>query len=357
MGSARMAVALSPFRPRNWTPAVVSGFLLLLAVAAGAGTGALPISPAALLSIVAEHLGLGALASAHDATQATVFWAIRLPRVGLGLLVGASLSVAGVLMQALFRNPLASPQLIGVSGGAALAAGSVIALLPAAFTAGVWGAFTLPVGAFLGAVTVSLVTLRIGSRGGGPDVVSLLLAGVAINALTGAGLGLLVFIADDAQLRSITFWSLGSLSGATWPVVGTLAVATAGLLAFAWRHRAAFDLLLLGPEDARHLGVPVESLQKRMVLVTALAVGAGVAFTGIIGFVGLVVPHLCRLWAGPVHRRLVPFAAVLGGALLVLADTLARTVVAPAELPLGVLTTLLGAPFFLMLLIRARRSP
>jgi len=353
MSTARLSTASPPIRSRDHITRVASGLLCLLAVVVGTGIGALAIPPSALASILADTVGIDIFA--HDTTQATVLWAIRLPRVLLGLLIGAALSVAGVLMQALFRNPLASPQLIGVSGGAALAAASVIALLPAAATAGTLGAFTLPLGAFTGAVAVSLVTLRIGSRGGTPDVVTLLLAGVAINALTGAGLGLLVFIADDAQLRSITFWSLGSLSAATWPIVGALALATSGLVAFAWHHRTAFDLLLLGSEDARHLGVPVEKLQRRMVVVTALAVGAAVAFTGIIGFVGLVVPHLCRLWAGPAHHRLIPLSTLVGGALLVFADTTARTAVAPAELPLGVLTTLLGAPFFLLLLARARR--
>lgn len=355
MNAARVQAPSPPIRSRDQTTRVASGLLCVVALVLGTGIGALAIPPEALLSIVAEALGLDALATAHTPTQATVLWSIRLPRVCLGLLIGAALSVAGVQMQALFRNPLASPQLIGVSGGAALAAASVIALLPATFTSGSLGAFVLPAGAFIGAVVVSLVTLRIGSRAGGPDVVSLLLAGVAINALTGAGLGLLVFIADDAQLRSITFWSLGSLSSATWPTVAALAVATGGLIAFAWRHHSAYDLLLLGTEDARHLGVDVETLQTRMVLVTAVAVGAAVAFTGIIGFVGLVVPHLCRLWAGPAHHRLIPLSTMVGGALLVFADTTARTVVAPAELPLGVLTTLLGAPFFLLLLARARR--
>jgi iron complex transport system permease protein len=315
----------------------------------------LGISPAAQLSILAETIGLESLATHHEPIQATVLKAIRFPRVVLGLLVGASLSVAGVLMQALFRNPLASPQLIGVSGGAALAAGIVIAILPAWVTSGAYGAWVLPFGAFCGAVVVSLITLRVGHRTGTPDVVSLLLAGVAINALTGAGLGLLVFVADDAQLRSLTFWSLGSLGSATWTIVGTLALATTGLLTFAVRNQQSFDLLLLGHEDAHHLGVPVATLQRRMVVVTALAVGSAVAFTGIIGFVGLVVPHLCRLMVGPTHAHLVPLAALVGGGLLVFADTAARTVVAPAELPLGVLTTLLGAPFFLVLLARARK--
>jgi iron complex transport system permease protein len=332
----------------------LASLFCLLAIAVGTGIGALGISPSAQLSILAESIGLDSFATYHEPIQATVLKAIRLPRVVLGLLVGACLSVAGVLMQALFRNPLASPQLIGVSGGAALAAGAVIALLPGELTSGTYGAWVLPAGAFLGALAVSLITLRVGHRGGTPDVVSLLLAGVAINALTGAGLGLLVFVADDAQLRSLTFWSLGSLGSATWTVVGTLTVATTMLLVFAWRNRLSFDLLLLGHEDAHHLGVPVVTLQRRMVLVTAVAVGSAVAFTGIIGFVGLVVPHLCRLLVGPTHQHLIPLSALVGGSLLIFADTGARTLVAPAELPLGVLTTLLGAPFFLILLARAR---
>ena len=304
---------------------------------------------------------LGALAGLPVAEvmpqHEAVIVSIRLPRTLLGLLVGAGLAVAGAAMQGLFRNPLADPSLIGVSAGAALAAVSVIVLggHGLAFLTQALGPFSLPIAAFAGGLLTTLLVYRLASRDGRTSVTTLLLAGIAINALAGAGTGLLTYLADDQQLRTLTFWSMGSLGGATWPAVGSTALLIAvPLLALPLLART-LNALLLGEAEAGHLGVAVQRMQPLIVALAALAVGAAVAVSGIIGFVGLVVPHLLRLALGPDHRLLLPGAALLGGSLLLLADLLARTLVTPAELPIGILTALIGGPFFLALLLRWQR--
>jgi iron complex transport system permease protein len=280
-----------------------------------------------------------------------VLWSIRLPRVVLGVLVGGGLAVAGAALQGVFRNPLADPGLIGVSSGASLGAVAAIVLGIAAA-----GSYTLPVLAFLGGVVATLAVYGVARFDGRTEVVTLLLTGLAVNALCGAAVGYLLFVADDQQLRGVVFWSLGSLGGATWPLVlaalpfVALAVLVLPLLA------RPLNLLLLGEREARHLGVEVERVRLLVIVLAALATGAAVAVAGIVGFVGLIVPHLVRLAAGPDHRVLLPASGLLGAALLLLADLFARTVAAPAELPLGVVTSLLGAPFFLWLLRRTRRE-
>lgn len=326
--------------------------LAALAVAAGlAGLclGAMPVPVAAVPGSLWGWLG-GTLPEGVSPQHASVVMAIRAPRVALGLLVGAGLSVAGALMQGLFRNPLADPGLIGVSSGAALAAAGVIVL-----GGGGLPLWALPAAAFGGGVGVTLLVLRLSKGDGGVSIETMLLAGIALNALAGAGTGVLVAMSDDAQLRSLTFWTLGSLGGARWEVLAWVSpLLVAPLLAAPWLA-APLDALLLGDDEAYHLGVEVERLKRRVIALAALAVGAAVAFTGMIGFVGLVVPHLVRLLAGPSHRTVLPGSALLGGALLTGADLLARTATAPAELPIGVVTTLLGGPFFLGLLARRRR--
>ncbi len=318
--------------------------------------GPVNIPLADVLRTLAGVAGLpaGEVAPQHQA----VILSIRLPRTLLGLLVGAGLAVAGAAMQGLFRNPLADPSLIGVSAGGALAAVSVIVLggTGLAMVTDALGSFALPLAAFAGGLVTTLVVYRLASSDGRTSVTTLLLAGIAINALCGAGTGLLTYLADDQQLRTLTFWSMGSLSGATWPAVGSLAaLMTPPLLALPLLART-LNALLLGEAEAGHLGIAVQRMQPIIVALAALAVGAAVAVSGIIGFVGLVVPHLLRLAQGPDHRFLLPGSALLGGALLLLADLLARTLVTPAELPIGILTALLGGPFFLALLLRWRRT-
>lgn len=282
---------------------------------------------------------------------------IRLPRVVLAATIGAGLAVAGVSLQALFRNPLADPGLLGIATGAAVAAGlSICVLAPSGLLSGQW---LVPLSAFGGALAVCQVALRVAARAGRYDIGLLLLVGIAINALGGAMLGFMLFIADDAALRDFTFWTLGSLSGATWTTV--LPVLAAALLAAGPLLRAGPTLngFVLGERDALYLGIDIDRAKRRLVLAISLWVGASVAVSGLIGFVGLVVPHLARFIVGPNHSVALPAAALLGAMLLTAADLIARTAVLPAELPVGIVTAALGAPAFLALALRhfgARRA-
>jgi iron complex transport system permease protein len=325
----------------------------LLSVLGGLCIGAFPVSFANLLSAI------GLSSEPIDDTTVTVLYAIRAPRVLAAFAVGAALAAGGAAMQSLFRNPLADPGLLGVSSGAALAAVTVIVLgekvmhiVPPPLKP-----WLLPIAAFLGGLAATIVVYRLAARDGITLVGTLLLAGIAINAIAAAGIGMLVFIADEQQLRTLIFWTMGGFGAVTWvailPTLLVLAIAVPTLLPAA--H--LLDALALGEREAGHVGVDVERLKQRLVAQVALAVGASVAISGTVGFVGLVAPHIVRLLLGPAHRTLLPAAALFGGAFLVLADALARTVVSPAELPIGVLTALVGGPFFLWLLAgRAARG-
>lgn len=326
--------------------------LLALAAIFAIGHGAYAIAPLDVLRILASLIGIG---EAPDAQQAAVLTAIRLPRVVLAMLTGAGLAVAGALMQGLFRNPLADPSLIGVSAGAALAAACVIVLgaaLPGA--AQLLGAFTLPLAAFCGALAVTALVYRIGAAQGMLLLPVMLLAGIAINALAMACVGFLSFIATDAQLRNLTFWNLGSLGGATWTMLMAVAPMAAAAIACGVSLAAPLNALALGEVRAEQLGVDVTRTKRIAIVLTALATGCLVAVTGVIGFIGLVAPHLIRIACGPDHRVVLPGAALLGATLVLLADVVARTVVVPAELPIGIVTAVLGAPFFLALLLKRR---
>jgi iron complex transport system permease protein len=319
------------------------------------GQGAVSIAPQQTLAILGDILGVH-LPWTFELSQQAVLTEIRAPRVVLGALVGAALAVSGAAMQGLFRNPLADPALIGVSSGAVLGAVLVIVLGDTVLhrVIGSLGIIALPVAAFAGGLAATLLVYRLASSGAGTDVSTLLLAGIAINAVAGAATGLLTYLADDAQLRTLTFWSMGSLGGATWEQVALVAVASGVVILSVPWFAQALNAVLLGEAEAAHIGFPLERIKTALILLVALAVGAAVAFAGMIGFVGLVVPHLLRLWFGPDHRLLLPACALLGAALLLLADLLARTLVIPAELPIGIITALLGGPFFLWLLIRQR---
>lgn len=312
----------------------------------------------------AAHIPWGTMAAAlageaspawRDSTESLVLWHLRVPRVILALLVGAALSVSGAMMQGLFRNPLADPGLIGVASGAALGAVLVILLagqpgVPAALAA----PWALPVSALAGSWLATAAILRIGTSGGATSVATVLLAGIAVNAFAGAVIGFCTFLADDEQLRSLNFWMLGSLGRAEWKTVAMIApFCLIPLAAMPWMARA-LNAFTLGEAEAGHLGFDTARLKTLVILLTAAAVGGCVAHTGMIGFVGLVVPHLFRITCGPDHRWLLPGSALLGGALLIVADTASRTLAAPAEIPIGVLTAAVGAPFFLALLLRRR---
>ncbi|MEU0516995.1 iron ABC transporter permease [Streptosporangium sp. NPDC006007] len=322
-------------------------------------TALIPVLAVMLATLCTVSAGIGAVAVPFDEVVGAVFggtgphdavlWQIRFPRVTLSMLIGASLGVAGAAMQGVFGNPLAEPGVIGVSSGAAVGAAGTIVLGVSAF-----GEWSVTVAAFAGGLIATFVVYLLSRSGGRTEVVTLVLTGIAINAVAGALVGLLTFLADDAQLRSISFWSLGSIGGATWPVVaGVLPFTLAGLALIPFFARA-LDVLALGERGARHLGVDTERVRLGVITLAALLTGAAVAAAGVIGFVGLVVPHLIRLVAGPGHRMLLPASALTGAFVLLAADLVARTVAVPAELPIGVLTALLGGPFFLWLLRRTR---
>lgn len=273
---------------------------------------------------------------------------VRLPRTLLAMAVGATLAQCGAVMQGLFRNPLADPGIIGVSSGAALGAALCIVLLPNA------SPLMIPMSAFALGLITTLVVYRLASSPTGTSVVLLLLSGVAIAALAGAGIGVLTYLASDIALRDLTLWQMGTIAGAQWIYV-CLSLVTLALISWRFRQDAtALNALLLGEAEARHLGIDVDRLKLRLILLCALGVGVSVAATGIIGFIGLVVPHLVRMMLGPDHKRLLPTSALLGAALLALADIGARAFLPPAELPVGLVTALLGAPFFIYLLLQQR---
>ncbi|KQP80664.1 iron ABC transporter permease [Methylobacterium sp. Leaf117] len=364
MAEARAARPSGARRPGLVVWAIL-GLVLAGAVLMSLGLGAVSIPPGRVAAILLHGGGEPGGGDTGAARDALVILNIRLPRTLLGLLVGAGLAVSGALMQGLFRNPLADPALVGVSAGSGLGAATVIVLgdrlraalglagpLPdAILPEAILPEAILPAAAFLGGLAATLALYVVASRAGRTSVATLLLAGIALAALASALTGLLVYASDDRQLRDLTFWLLGSLGGATWAKVLASALAILPVLVLVpWLGRG-LNALVLGEAEAFHLGIAVERLKRRVILLVALAVGAGVAAAGVIGFVGLVVPHALRLLIGPEHRRLLPACAVLGGTLLVLADVAARLVVAPAELPIGIVTALVGAPAFLWLLL------
>ena len=314
---------------------------LLLAALAASASGAMPIPWSRLPTL------LWGEAQPGDRLLRSVLLDIRLPRVLLSMTAGAALAVAGAAMQALFRNPLAEPGLVGISSGSAL--GAVCAIV-----AGASGQPAVAGAAFVGGLGATFLAYGAGRRY--PGMAGLLLAGIAINTLAGSAIGLCTYMATDSQLRDLTFWSMGSLAGANWRLLAFFGPWTLLLLAYFCRCWRELNALLLGEREAAHLGFALAPLRRRLILAMALAVGPLVAVTGGIGFVGLVVPHLARMLLGAHHRYLLP-ASALGGALaLTLADCAARLVVAPAELPVGLVTGLVGGPFFFWLLFRAGRQ-
>jgi iron complex transport system permease protein len=321
--------------------------LLILAALLSIRIGAFPLS-------LHDLYGALTLAPHTDRTVSAVVLNIRLPRVLLGIFAGAGLGSAGAALQGIFRNPLADPGLIGVSSGAALGAALAIVLAPWAGFA--TGGLVISIAAFAGSLLVTALVYRLGANEHGPMLHWLLLSGIAINAIVVALIGLLTYVASDAQLRTLTFWSLGSLAGASWGmlVIAAPVILLAALLLCALTPM--LNVLHLGENEAAHLGVPVRRLKQAILVGCALAVGAVVSCTGIIGFIGLIAPHCIRLACGPNQRVVLPGSMLLGALLCVTADLIARTLASPAEIPLGILTALLGAPFFLMLLSRGKRA-
>ena len=330
---------------RRWRVVMVLGFLACLATLLAVGVGPLDMVALDIVGWVL-HLPLG---EPLTGLQQSVIFDIRLPRVVMALLAGVGLAVSGCLMQSLFRNPLADPGLVGVSSGAALAAAVTIVLaelLP------VWflhlGPFALPAAAAVGSLVATLAILRLADLAGGEATIVLLLAGIGIGVLAEVGIGFLIFISNEQELRDLTFWRMGSLAGNGWTQTAIIAV-------FAWRIAPALNALALGDDVAGHLGIPVTQLQRGIVIAVAAAIGAVVAFSGMIGFLGLVAPHLARLLVGQDHRWLVPASALIGCVIMAFGDLVTRIAVAPAELPIGLVTGALGGPVFLFLLVRQIR--
>jgi iron complex transport system permease protein len=284
-----------------------------------------------------------------DSVLRQIWFTIRLPRVLLALTIGGSLALAGCVMQGLFRNPLADPGLLGISSGAALAV-ALWVVLP----------FSLPLvlmlyapmlAAFVGSLAVTMVIFVLSQRHDN-SLSRLLLVGIAINALCGAAVGVLSWLSNDAQLRQLSLWGMGSLGQAQWSTLLVTASIMLPTVAIIWRLAKPLNLLQLGDEEAHYLGVNVRQIQRRLLMCSALLVAAAVAVSGVVGFIGLVVPHLLRMWLGADHRAVIPGSVLVGAILLLVADTVARTLVAPAEMPVGLLTSLLGAPWFLWMIFR-----
>ncbi|MEM7431089.1 MAG: iron ABC transporter permease [Pseudomonadota bacterium] len=316
-----------------------------------------------LIAVVLAALVIGAIptnlsdffSSGTDrALERTVLVEIRTPRVVLAALVGAALSISGAALQGMFRNPLADPGLIGVSSGAAVGALAMIVFGTGLAVADQWLPYLVPVSAVAGASVVTMFLYAFSRRYGNFSVTTMLLAGIAINALATVAIGAFEFVSDDRQLRTLIFWLMGSFGRATWPAVLPTVIVVGTSVVLMLQLARPLDVLQLGEADARFLGVDVPRLKKRIIVLAAAAVGAGVAVSGIITFIGLVVPHLVRLLGGASHRYVLLGSILLGASLAVAADVIARIVIMPAELPVGLVTSAMGAPFFLWLIARRR---
>lgn len=331
--------------------------ILIVAIILSVGIGPLPLSPVQSIAVLLKQLGIH-LDTSFTNQQEIVVTAIRMPRVIFGVFIGATLAICGTAIQGLFRNPLADPALIGISSGAALFTVVMIVLgaqlFQNIFT--ILGNYVLSIAAFAGAFLTTILIYRISQAGGKTIVSTMLLAGIAISAMASAGTGIMTLIANDAQLRTITFWNLGSLGGATWVNVSVLVplclICIVGLPALS----KPLNALVLGETNASLLGINVERLKTKAILLTAIGIGVCVSMSGIIGFVGLVTPHIIRKMIGPEHRQVFVASGLLGATLLVIADLVCRTIVAPIEIPIGIATALIGGPFFLYLLLKERKS-
>ncbi len=336
---------MSPANPRN-TGVVFSALLLLLpaAMLLAICSGAAELPAGEALTALASFL------FGDGGSQASVIVGkIRLPRVILAAVVGAILATAGAAMQGLFRNPLADPSLIGVTAGSSLGA-SIAIVISGSVISGISGVSLVSAGAFVGGLIAVIVVFRLATSSTGTSVPTMLLAGIAITALAGALTNVLEFYSDNATLRRITLWRMGGLDGANYQRVMVACIVGIPVLLGLPRYANALNALLLGESEARYLGVDLARVKTGLIVIVAFGVGASVALAGTIAFVGLVVPHIMRMTVGPDHRALLPASALAGALLLVMADTVARTALAPTELPVGVVTALIGVPFFISLL-------
>lgn len=330
-------------------------YTISIALLIFAGLSSIVIGP---MAISYKQSLLALLPGDHELAKhvSLVIHQIRLPRTLLCFAIGAILAICGAVLQGLFRNPLADPGIIGITGGAGLGAALAIVLfapLTASFPQ-LLNFAIVPIFAFIGGAISTVLVYRLGTDKNGTSVMIMLLAGVAITAISGAGLGLLNYVADDQALRDLSLWSMGSLAGATWTGI-ILAYCTFGLLfSYFYRHTSNLNALLLGEAEARHMGVNTQKLKRNLIITCAAGVGITVAVCGPIGFIGLVIPHVGRMLTGPNHKTLLPISALLGGLILLVADMIARSAFSPQELPVGIITAMLGAPFFIYLLVNQK---
>jgi iron complex transport system permease protein len=334
---------------------LLSGGILLSGILS-VGMGAVHIPAGEVVTLLIHQTGWNG--PDVNPQHSAIIFIVRLPRLLLGLLAGAALGISGASIQGIFRNPLAEPGLIGVSAGASLAAVAIIGLEGVFFTglSNLLGYYLLAFGAFAGAAATAFIIYRISKHEGRPSISTMLLAGIAINALAAALTGLITYLATEQQLRNITFWLLGSLGGATWQTITTLLPFVLLPVLLLPLSGKALNAFALGESQADYLGISVDQVKKRVILLSTMAVGAAVSLTGIISFVGLLVPHIIRLVIGVDNRHVLPASALLGALMLTVADLIARTLIAPVELPIGVITALIGAPVFLYILVRDKRK-
>jgi iron complex transport system permease protein len=329
--------------------------LLVIVLLVSAGVGAYTYTPLEILRYIGQAIGLIAPTDA-DSLDRNVFLTLRLPRVLLSAITGAALGISGSLMQGLFRNPIVEPGLAGTSAGAALGAALVFVLGGASLTVTTsLGLFAVPLFAFAGGFAATLIVYRVSSAFGKVNVFTLLLAGIAINAVCGAGTGFLSYIARDPQARNITFWNLGTFTGASWPAVAWSSICLIAGFVIVIRYAKSLDALMLGEDEAALLGVNPRRLILVLLVVNTVMVAAVTAAAGVIAFVGLVVPHMLRILKSPSYAFLIPASGLLGASLLAAIDIVARVLIPPAELPIGIITAIIGAPVFLLILLRDQR--
>ena len=332
-------------------------FLLCLFLSLSLFIGPVKISFYQIIEIILSKLYLIGNELTFNQIQENVLINIRLPRIILALLVGVGLGTAGAMLQGLFRNPLIDPGFIGVSSGAAVGAmvGIMFVNTILLFVTFIEINIILPLLSILGSFLTTILVFNISKVLGKTNIMAMLLTGIAINALSGSIIGFFVSISSDAELRSFTFWTLGGLDKAGWSVIALLILFIVLPLCISLKLREQLDIFMLGDAEASHLGVNVEKLKKIIIVLSSTVVGISVAFCGMIGFVGLVTPHLVRLFIGPKHKYLLPGSAILGAILLIFSDLISRTIIAPAQLPIGVVTSAIGSPFFIWLIVMQKK--
>ena len=334
-------------------------FLLAIISLVSTTIGPVKISILQIIDILFESININTNLSSSEISQAfkTVVLDIRLPRILMGIIVGIALGISGAILQGLFRNPLIDPGFIGVSSGAAIGAMFVIMFSQLiAIENNFYVQFLLPVFAMSGGLSTTILVYKMSQMSGKTNIMAMLLSGIAVNAFSGSIIGFLVYRASDMELRSFTFWTLGSLDNSNWLIVSIAFVAILVPIIVSFKLRKKLDIFMLGDAEAGYLGLNIEKLKKRIIFISALMVGVTVAFCGMIGFIGLVTPHLVRLIMGPSHKTLIIGSAILGAIILILADFISRIIIAPAQLPIGIITSALGAPFFLWLIVSQKQK-